>query len=107
MVLWSYRTTPKRATGESPFCLTYGEEALIPVKMILESHRVQKYDPEENDKLMLENLDMVEERREIARARASQHKRRITHAYNQRVKTRTFQVLNSENFRESSDENFP
>ena len=28
-VLWAYRTTPRRSTGETPFSLTYGAEAVI------------------------------------------------------------------------------
>ncbi|XP_072054885.1 uncharacterized protein [Arachis hypogaea] len=32
-VLWSYRTTPQTATGENPFRLTYGTEAVIPVEI--------------------------------------------------------------------------
>ncbi|CAL9223814.1 unnamed protein product, partial [Arabidopsis halleri] len=29
-VLWAYRTTPRRATGETPFSLVYGMEAVVP-----------------------------------------------------------------------------
>ncbi|XP_019423037.1 PREDICTED: uncharacterized protein LOC109332507 [Lupinus angustifolius] len=32
-VLWAYRTTPHSTTGESPFNLTYGAEAMIPVEI--------------------------------------------------------------------------
>ncbi|XP_019415399.1 PREDICTED: uncharacterized protein LOC109326930 [Lupinus angustifolius] len=32
-VLWAYRTTPHSTTGESPFNLTYGVEAIIPVEI--------------------------------------------------------------------------
>ena len=28
-VLWSYRTTPRRSTGETPFSMTYGVEAVV------------------------------------------------------------------------------
>ncbi|XP_063942623.1 uncharacterized protein LOC108203423 [Daucus carota subsp. sativus] len=31
MVLWSYNTTPRTTTKESPFMLTYGCEAMVPV----------------------------------------------------------------------------
>ena len=34
-VLWAYRTTPRRSTGETPFSLTYGAEAMIPVEINL------------------------------------------------------------------------
>ncbi|XP_070007272.1 uncharacterized protein LOC142165500 [Nicotiana tabacum] len=32
-VLWAYRTTTKTSTGERPFSLVYGVEALIPVEI--------------------------------------------------------------------------
>ncbi|XP_025665070.1 uncharacterized protein [Arachis hypogaea] len=32
-VLWSYRTTPRSSTGETPFRLTYGVAAMIPVEI--------------------------------------------------------------------------
>ena len=33
VVLWAYRTTPRRATGKSSFSLTFGVEILIPAKI--------------------------------------------------------------------------
>ena len=32
-VLWSHRTTPRRATGETPFALVYGTECMIPAEV--------------------------------------------------------------------------
>lgn len=32
-VLWAYRTDTRKPTGESPFRLTYGTEALVPVEI--------------------------------------------------------------------------
>ena len=34
-VLWVYWTTSRRSTGETPFSLTYGAEAVIPAKVNL------------------------------------------------------------------------
>ncbi|KAL0411988.1 UNVERIFIED_CONTAM: hypothetical protein Slati_3788500 [Sesamum latifolium] len=39
-VLWSYRTTPRGSTGESPFTLVYGTEAIIPVELGMLLHRI-------------------------------------------------------------------
>ncbi|KAL2248370.1 UNVERIFIED_CONTAM: hypothetical protein Sindi_2689300 [Sesamum indicum] len=47
-VLWAYRTTPRSATGETPFCLVYGTEAIIPAEIGEESQRIMQYDPEAN-----------------------------------------------------------
>ena len=32
-VLWTYRTTPRRSTGETPFSMTYGAKAVIPLEI--------------------------------------------------------------------------
>ena len=34
-VLWAYQITPRRSTGETPFSLTYGAEAVIPAEVNL------------------------------------------------------------------------
>ena len=31
-VLWTYRTTPRKSIGETPFSMTYGAEAVIPLE---------------------------------------------------------------------------
>ena len=56
-VLWAYRTTPRRSTGETPFSLTYGAEAVIPTEVSLYSARVAGFDPVQNANLMMEHLD--------------------------------------------------
>ena len=32
-ILWSYRTTARTSTGETPFSLVYGAEAMIPAEI--------------------------------------------------------------------------
>jgi hypothetical protein len=39
-VLWGNRSTPSRATGETPFFLVYGTEARLPPEIIMGSPRV-------------------------------------------------------------------
>ena len=40
VVLWSIRTTPNRATGQTPFALVYGAEAVLPTELVYGSPRV-------------------------------------------------------------------
>ncbi|KAL0295488.1 UNVERIFIED_CONTAM: hypothetical protein Sradi_6834000 [Sesamum radiatum] len=47
-VLWSYRTTPRVSTGENPFSLVYGTEALIPAELGIPSHRIMHFNGESN-----------------------------------------------------------
>jgi hypothetical protein len=37
-VLWGNRSTPSRATGETPFFLVYGAEACLPSEILMGPH---------------------------------------------------------------------
>nr|XP_023919270.1 uncharacterized protein LOC112030837 [Quercus suber] len=89
-VLWAYRTTPRRSTGESPFSLTYGSEAVIPTEVNLCSARVAGFDPEQNEEMMVGLLDSLEERREMATVRLAEYQQRLARRYNQGVRLREF-----------------
>jgi hypothetical protein len=43
-VLWGNRTTPSRATGDTPFFLVYGAEACLPPEILMGSPWVQSFD---------------------------------------------------------------
>ncbi|CAJ2646545.1 unnamed protein product [Trifolium pratense] len=52
-VLWAYRTTPHSTTGETPFRMVYGTEAVIPVEIGEPSRRTeQPLDEEQNDEAL-------------------------------------------------------
>ncbi|GAU27038.1 hypothetical protein TSUD_314000 [Trifolium subterraneum] len=92
-VLWSYRTTPHSTTGETPFRLTYGTEAVIPVEIGEPSSRIE-YPPEEdiNDELLREELDLVEELRAGASLREATLKQKIAARHDKGVIKREFEV---------------
>ncbi|CAL1405791.1 unnamed protein product [Linum trigynum] len=87
-VLWAHRTNYKQATGETPFALTYGAEAVAPTELVLPSLRVQSYDSEDNHKKLLHQLDMIETRRDAALVRTLEEKMKVATAYNAKVKPR-------------------
>ena len=60
-VLWAYRTTTRTLTGETPFQLTYGSEAVISVEVGLTSYKVHNHDKNKNDEAMRLQLDLVDE----------------------------------------------
>lgn len=39
-VLWAYRITYKRLTGQTPFKLAYGQEAMMPMEYIVPSLKI-------------------------------------------------------------------
>ncbi|GAU50258.1 hypothetical protein TSUD_409040 [Trifolium subterraneum] len=92
-VLWSYRTTPHSTTGETPFQLTYGTEAVIPVEIGEPSPTIE-YPHEEdiNDELLRAELDLVEELRIGASLRESTLKQKIAARHDKRVIKREFEV---------------
>ncbi|XP_074346493.1 uncharacterized protein LOC141685279 [Apium graveolens] len=65
-VLWSYNMTPRTITGETPFSLVYGCEAMVPIQVGEGSFRRDNYDSEENEVNHRLYLDMIEETQEDA-----------------------------------------
>ncbi|XP_074323458.1 uncharacterized protein LOC141660375 [Apium graveolens] len=63
-VLWAHRTIPRSSTGETPFRLAYGTDALIPVEVGLESYRTEVFNVKTNEFGLRANLDLFEEERE-------------------------------------------
>ena len=50
-LMWSggLRTQPSKATGQSPFFLTYGSEAILPTDIMWKSLRIEAYQEGEAD----------------------------------------------------------
>ncbi|XP_074323935.1 uncharacterized protein LOC141660851 [Apium graveolens] len=57
-VLWSYRTTSRTGTRETPFKLAYGTEARLPVETRSPSHRVINFDEVSNIEGLKTNLEL-------------------------------------------------
>ncbi|XP_071740038.1 uncharacterized protein [Rutidosis leptorrhynchoides] len=69
-VMWAHRTTPKGATNETPFSLVYGSEAVIPAEINVSTMRIASFDKSSNSEELRENLNLVEECREMAKNEA-------------------------------------
>ena len=48
-MVWGLRTQPSKATGQSPFVLTYGSEAILPTDIMWKSLRIEAYQEGEAD----------------------------------------------------------
>ncbi|GJU49578.1 reverse transcriptase domain-containing protein [Tanacetum coccineum] len=89
-VLMAHRTMPKSSNGETPFSLVYGSEAVIPIEISVETKPIQDFDPKENEKRLREDLDILEERREMASIRVAHYIQKLEGYYNKNVKPSTF-----------------
>ena len=65
-ILWTYQTTPCRSIRETPFSMTYGDKAMIPLETEFLTLRMSSFTSSNNDGLLEKSLDLIEERRENA-----------------------------------------
>ena len=91
-VLWAYRTTMRTPTGEAPFKLAYGSEAVIPVEVHMENHMAMKYQDEDNKEQLHLNLDLIDEVRMRVEQRTVRYKYLIARQYDVMVKLRRFNI---------------
>nr|XP_025674348.1 uncharacterized protein LOC112775091 [Arachis hypogaea] len=89
-ILWSYNTSIQSATGETPFKLVYGAEALIPVEVSVPTLRTDLYDQSNNLQARAAELDLVEEERDISAIKQRARKQYIERRHNKRVVHRSF-----------------
>ena len=87
-VLWTYRTTPRRSTGETPFSMTYGAEAVIPLEVNFPTQRTTAFCPSANNGLLEKSLDLIEERRESAMVQLAHYQQKLKQGYDAKVKLR-------------------
>ncbi|GJT05909.1 hypothetical protein Tco_0840371 [Tanacetum coccineum] len=80
----------KTSNRDTPFSLTYGMEAAIPVKIGMPSLRCAELDQVQNDEALLLNRDMLEEKRERAAIRKTKSKAKMESYYNAKVRSITF-----------------
>nr|XP_009773125.1 PREDICTED: uncharacterized protein LOC104223390 [Nicotiana sylvestris] len=91
-VLQAYRTTAKISTGETPFSLVYGIEALIPVEIGEPSTSYTHTYEATNEEELCINLDLTEKRREASLIRMAAQKQMIARYYKSKVNLRYFKI---------------
>ena len=73
-VLWAYRMTVRTPTGETPFKLAYGSQAVIPTDVHMANHKVMMYQEKDNTEQLCLNLDFIDEVRMDAEHRTAKYK---------------------------------
>ncbi|GAU22916.1 hypothetical protein TSUD_326890 [Trifolium subterraneum] len=89
-ILWLYHTTPQSSTGEPPFTMVYGSDAMILVEIQPSTWRRDTLTLQENNAALEESLDLLPQLREKAHFREFYTKQRAARKYNTRVIPRKF-----------------
>ncbi|GJU91484.1 reverse transcriptase domain-containing protein [Tanacetum coccineum] len=89
-VLWAHRTTIKVSTGDTPFSLVYGTEAVIPAEIGMPTIRTAEVNVATNDDERRIDLDILEERREQAAIREEKAKLQMKGYYDAKVRGVSF-----------------
>jgi hypothetical protein len=89
-VLWGLRTTPNRSTGYTPFFMVYGAEAVLPTDIQYDSPRVAMYTELEAKEARENDVDLLEEARELALSRSTIYQQNLRRYHSRKVHPRVF-----------------
>jgi hypothetical protein len=90
--LWSIRTTATKPTGETPFFLVYGAEAVLPTDVKFGSPRVLAFDEIRQEDLIKDRLLLLEEARCQAALCTARYQQGLCHYHSRHVRARTLEV---------------
>ena len=79
-------------TGETPFKLTYGSEAVILAKVHMANHRVMMYQEKDNTEQLRLNLNLIDEVRTSVDERIAKYKNLMARQHDAMVKPRRFNI---------------
>ena len=91
--LWGYRTSIYVSTRPTPYSLVYGNEAVLPIEVKIQSLRVlaeTKVLKEDWLKQRYEQLALIDEKRAKAQYHAQGYQKKIAGAFNKNVRPRNF-----------------
>src|SRR3954471_12439407 len=91
-VLWGLRTTPNDTTRFTPFFMMYGAEAVLPCVIIHDSPRVRMYEEREGKLDRQDNLDALEEERDVAKARSAFYQQQAQRYQSREVQAKNYNV---------------
>jgi hypothetical protein len=83
---------PNAATQETPFFLVHGAEAELLVKITHEAPRIAAYDEMTSTEALQDDVDALDEARDVALARATQYRQSLRNYHSSRARPRSFVV---------------
>jgi hypothetical protein len=90
--LWGLHTQPSKPTGQSPYFLVYGSEAILPANVLGDSPAVEKYDKGISEDSRRVDIDGLEEARCAALVQSARYLEGIRRYHDRNVKKRSFNV---------------
>jgi hypothetical protein len=90
--LWGLRTQPSKPTGQSPYFLVYGSEAILPADVMWDSQAVEQYDEGISEDSRRVDIDGLEEARYAALVQSARYLEGIRRYHDRNVKERSFNV---------------
>ena len=91
-VLWSICTTPTKPTGETPFSLVYGAEAVLPSEITHGSPRVLAFKEAELGELRNNDLLLLEGLRRNTALRAARYQQDLCRYHSRHIRPRTLEA---------------
>jgi hypothetical protein len=90
--LWGLRTQPSKPTGQSPYFLVYGSEAILPADVMWDSPGLEHYDEGISEDSRRVDIDGLEEARCAALVQSARYLEGIRRYHNRNIKERSFNV---------------
>ncbi|XP_076913798.1 uncharacterized protein LOC143572547 [Bidens hawaiensis] len=78
--------------GQAPFSFVFGAEAVIPTDMVISTARTSIQDTESKNRSLYEDLDTIDELRDLAKIRMAAYQQRTAKSYNKNIRIRRFQA---------------
>ncbi len=91
-VIWGLRTQPCRATGQTPYFLVYGSEAVLPADLIWQAPRLEHYSDDIAEQQRLQDVDALEEARSTALIQSEHYLQGLRRFHNRSVQARSFVI---------------
>uniref|UniRef100_A0A2N9I6K9 Integrase catalytic domain-containing protein n=1 Tax=Fagus sylvatica TaxID=28930 RepID=A0A2N9I6K9_FAGSY len=94
-VLWAYRSSPKTATGFTPFLLVYGTDTISPTELVVPSPWVMQRSELEVDANMcaearMADLEGLDEAKDLAKAKSQRNYQKMANVYSKALRVRIF-----------------
>jgi hypothetical protein len=91
-VLWRLRAQPSKPTGQSPYFLVYGSEAILPADVMWDSPVVEQYDEGISEDSRRVDIDGLKEARCATLVQSARYLEGIRCYHDRNVKERSFNV---------------